>query len=74
MNDETAYKYMFLDRMRSDCAYYLTNGFRNKKHLWWGDEKKQIKAMKELYNSLEIKPDWLRWEDILRLEKEMITK
>lgn len=74
MNDETEYKYMLLGRMVSDCTYYLGNGFRNKKHLWWKDEKKQIKAMKELYNSLAIKPEWVRWEDILRLEKEMLTK
>ena len=65
---------MMLSRLQSDCEYYLGNGNRCKKHLWAGDEKKQIKEMKKLYNELpdDQKPEWLTHEQILDYEKEMI--
>lgn len=42
------YRYMLLDRMRSDCAYYLGNGNRQVKHLWAGNVEEQIEDMKML--------------------------
>lgn len=38
------YRYMLLDRMRTDCAYYLGNGNRQVKHLWAGNVEEQIEA------------------------------
>lgn len=45
------FEYQMLDRLKSDCKYYLLNGNRNKKCLWAGDEKKQIEKMKQLYKT-----------------------
>ena len=69
---EQEYEYMLLDRLRSDCEYYLGNGNRNKKDLWARDEKKQIAKMKSLYKNLKVKPEWLRWSDIIKYEKLMV--
>lgn len=65
--------YMLLDRLRQDCDYYLGNGNRHTKHLWAGDEKKQIEKMIELYNSFteEEKPEWISLEDIKNYAKQM---
>ena len=59
------FNYMMLDRLRCDCDYYLNYGGRNAKHsLWAKDEQKQIDKMRELYDSLQIKPEWLTMEQI----------
>lgn len=59
------FKYAMLDRLRMDCDYYLTYGGRNAKHsLWALDEQKQIDKMREIYESLSIKPEWLTKEQI----------
>ena len=67
------FNYMLLDRLRTDCDYYLGNGNKNKKYLWAGDEKKQLEKMKELYNSFsdDNKPEWITLEEIEKYEKEM---
>ena len=68
------FNYMMLGRLQSDCEYYLGYGNRCAKHLWAGDEKKQIEEMKRIYNSFtdDKKPEWLTWENILEYEKEML--
>ena len=59
------FNYMLLDRLKSDCEYYLVNGGRNaKQNLWAHDEQKQIDKMREIYDSLKIKPEWLTMEQI----------
>ena len=59
------FNYMLLDRLRCDCEYYLSYGSRNAKHsLWALDEQKQIDKMRELYDLLPIKPEWLTREQI----------
>ena len=72
--DET-FRYMLLDRLRTDCAYYLGFGNRQKKRLWAGDEKRQIDAMKALYDSFpdDKKPEWLTMADIERFAAKMIS-
>lgn len=71
-NDEK-YRYMLLDRMRSDCAYFLGNGNRHVKYLWAGNVEDQIADMKMLWNSFKPcdKPEWLTMADIESLEKRM---
>lgn len=70
------YKYQLLDRLRTDCDYYLGNGNRQDKYLWAGNVKDQIAKMKELYNSFsdKDKPEWISMEDIDNYEKEMTNK
>jgi hypothetical protein len=71
---EEKFNYMMLDRLRTDCEYYLGNGNRCKKHLWAGDEQEQINEMKKLYNSFadNKKPEWLTYDKILEYEKLII--
>ena len=57
-------KYQLLRRMQSDCKYYLGFGNRSPKRLWSGNEKDHITDMKEIYNNLEIKPEWITIEEI----------
>lgn len=64
-------KYMFLDRMKQDCKYFLGNGNRHTKYLFGNSVKEHIESMKELYNSLKEKPEWLSMEDIEEFEKKM---
>ena len=61
---DNRFNYMMLDRLKSDCEYYLVNGGRNAKSLWAQDEQKQIDKMREIYDSLKIKPKWLTIEQI----------
>ena len=67
------YRYTLLDRMRSDCAYFLGNGNRHAKYLWAGNVEDQIADMKMLWNSFKSdeKPEWLTMADIESLEKRM---
>ena len=67
------FSYTMLDRLRSDCAYYLGAGGRNPDRLWAKNEASHIKHMKELWNSFAEteKPYWLTWEQILAYEAEM---
>lgn len=73
MRSEKRYRYMLLDRLRSDCEYYLGYGNRFAGHLWAGNEKGQMYAMKELWNSFSDseKPEWLTYDKILEYEKAM---
>lgn len=65
------FKYQMLDRLKSDCEYFLGNGHRNEKDLWADNVEEQIAIMKALWNSLEEKPEWLSMKDIENYEKEM---
>ena len=59
------FEYMLLDRLQCDCDYYLGYGSRNAGHcLWAHDEQKQIDKMRELYDLLPVKPEWLTKERI----------
>ena len=63
--EEGKFNYMLLGRLKSDCEYYLVNGGRNaQQSLWAKDEQKQIDKMREIYDSLKIKPEWLTMEQI----------
>jgi hypothetical protein len=68
------FNYQMLDRLKSECDYYLGNGGRYEKHLWAGNVVGQIDKMKELYNSFkeDEKPEWLTYEQILSYEKSMM--
>ena len=54
--------YQLLDRLRTDCEYFLGAGNRAEKHLWAGSVYAQIVKMRELYDALPQKPDWLTKE------------
>lgn len=73
LNHDEKFRYQLLSRMKSDCDYYLGNGERCAKHLWAGDEVKQIAYMKALWNSFgeNDKPEWLTYDELLDYEKKI---
>lgn len=71
VEQDAAFRYQLLDRMRTDCEYYLGYGNRNAKYLWAGNEKTQIEYMKALYHSFDEKPEWLTYNQILVYETKM---
>ena len=56
--------YRLLNRLRADCDYFLGAGQRSEKHLWAGSVHAQIVKMRELYEALPEKPEWLTPEAI----------
>ena len=63
--------YRLLSRLKADCDYYLGAGGRAEKHLWAGSTEAQIAKMRELYDALSEKPEWLTEQDIDRYESQM---
>ncbi len=57
-------EYRLLSRLKADCEYFLGEGGRAEKHLWAGSVHAQIAKMRELYNMLPDKPEWLTKEAI----------
>ena len=76
LNQDKEFKYQLLDRMRSDCEYYLGYGNEDAKCLWAGNEKEQIETMRAIYNSFSQneKPEWITLEQIDGFEKEMVDE
>lgn len=76
LEHEESFKYQILDRMRTDCEYYLGYGGRCANHLWAGNEVEQIKYMKAIWKSFEEnkKPQWLKYWQILEYEKKMVKQ
>lgn len=74
LNQDKEFKYQLLDRMRSDCEYYLGYGNKDAKYLWAGNEKEQIETMRAIYNSFSQneKPKWITLEQIDGFEKGMV--
>ena len=63
--------YFLLSRLKADCEYFLGAGGRAEKHLWAGKVREQIAKMRELYDALPEKPEWLTMEDIDRYAQRM---
>lgn len=75
LEERDRFNYMLLGRLLWDCQAYLDiwedYGVRNPKRLWALDEKKQIEKMKELYEAVPVKPEWLTMEQIETYAKKM---
>ncbi|MGT2946165.1 LPD11 domain-containing protein [Streptococcus chenjunshii] len=71
--EDLRFRYSMLDRLRSDCDYFLGNGHRNESRLWAGDVVTHIAEMKRYWLLFEDdeKPEWLTWEQILDYEYKM---
>ena len=70
---DNRFKYMMLDRLRSDCVYFLGYGHSSEHSLLAKDKFLQIELMKAMYNSFSDreKPEWLTYAQILEFEKQM---
>lgn len=66
-----SFEYQLLDRLRTDCNYFLGAGSRSEKHLWAGSVHDQIAKMRELYDLLPEKPEWLTPDDINKYAQRM---
>lgn len=68
------FKYQLLDRMLTDCGYFLGAGKGAEKFLWAGNVPEQIAYMKAIYNSFpdNKKPEWISLADIDEYEKKML--
>lgn len=66
-----SFEYQLLDRLRTDCNYFLGAGSRSEKHLWAGSVHDQIAKMRELYDLLPEKPEWLTPDDISKYAQRM---
>lgn len=66
-----SFEYQLLDRLRSDCEYFLGAGGRHEKCLWAGTVSEQISKMRELYSLLPEKPEWLTEEKIDSYAQQM---
>lgn len=75
VSKEKRFQYQMLDRLRTDCEYYLGYGNRNAGCLWAKNERMQIDEMKAIWRSFseDEKPEWLTWEKTEKYEQEMIN-
>lgn len=69
------FRYQLLDRLKSDCEYYLNFGNRHPTRLWAGAEELQIEFMTKIHDSFreDEKPEWLTMDEIIAYSKKMIT-
>lgn len=75
LQQEYQLDYQLLNRLKSDCDYYLGYGNKNDKDLWAKNPYEQIKKMEELYDKLPVKPEWLTREEIqIYAEKMNVAK
>lgn len=58
------FKYMLLNRLQTDCEYYLNYGNSNEIRLWGETVEMHIEYMYIIYDSLKIKPEWLTEQQI----------
>lgn len=72
LSHDAEFRRRLLGRMKADCEYYFGYGNHCAKHLWAGNEKDQIRAMRALWNSFspKEKPEWLTLEQIEVYEKK----
>lgn len=70
------FDYMMLDRLRTDCDYFLGNGNGYLGHLYYKEVDKHIEEMKKIYESFpdEEKPEWISLEDIDNYKEKMNEK
>lgn len=74
LSEGKEFNYMLLSRLKMDCEYFLGNGNGSERILWAGNVNDQIEKMKELYNSVDPKPEWISMEDIEDFEIKMNDK
>lgn len=63
------HKYMMLSRMLSDCKYFLRYPYW--RHLYFPSIARHCKEMRQYWLELNIKPEWLSYKQIGRIEHKM---
>lgn len=74
LRKDNRYDYMMLDRLRTDCEYFLSYGSRSINSLWANSVEGQIEEMRRLWHSFleDEKPEWLTLEKIDEYQKNML--
>lgn len=69
-------QYQMLDRLRTDCEYFLGNGKANIEDLYYKNIDEQVEEMLKLWNSFNEneKPEWINADEIDNYRKEMKTR
>lgn len=67
------YNYQLLGRLKADCDYFLGAGNGAVKYLWADSVEEHITKMRELYDNLKVKPEWITPEDIDSYEEKMLS-
>lgn len=63
------HKYMMLGRLLSDCKYFLRNPYE--RHLYFPSIARHCKEMRQYWLDLNLKPEWLSYKQIGKLEHKM---
>jgi len=63
------FKYMMMGRLQFDWEAYLY-GNRWEKHLYYGNAKEHIQAVRELWDSFTTKPKWLPLSKLETYERD----
>lgn len=74
--NEMRFNYQMLDRLRTDCEYFLGFGNGNASVLRYGNVQEHIAEMKKLHEGFpqDGKPEWLTFEQIEAYEQQMKDK
>ena len=62
-----------LGRLQMDLEYFLGNGNRNERHLYYLNAREHIKEMINLWKSLPKKPMWLRANKLIKYKKLVLN-
>lgn len=70
--DTDKFNYMMLGRLKGDCEYFLGYGNGSENVLPSKNIEEHINHMKEIWEKLPVKPEWLTYEQIEDYEKRML--
>ena len=68
IKEDTKFDYMMLSRLKQDVDYYLGNGGKSPRVLYYKDEKEHYGAMVDLFNKIPQTPEWLSKYRLKRLK------
>ncbi len=66
--------YGLLSRLKADCEYFLGSGQREERNLFSGNLHAHIQKMRELYDLVPEKPEWLTKDQIDSYEERMARR
>lgn len=70
LGDGQEYKYMMLDRLLQDCKYFLWMS-TSVRSLYFPSIARHMFEMRQYWKELNIKPEWLSYKQIGKLEHKM---
>lgn len=66
------FDYMMLSKLQVDCDTHLNTANAYRRRISDDDKQYVIDEMKDLWNGLLEKPEWLTWDQILAYEKRIL--